>query len=391
MPTAHRLAHFQESVIRDMARLAIQHNAINLSQGFPDFPLHESIHAAATQAIAQGLNQYTITWGYPPLRQKLAELYTERLGWAVDPERHVTVTVGVTEGIAAAMLATLNPGDEIIILEPAHDNFRPSALLAGAVPVAVPLEPPHYRFDPAQLRAAVNSRTRALLLNTPHNPSGRVFDTQELDIITDLVLQHDLLLITDEIYDQILYDGRRHISPGSRPELRGQTITMSGLGKTYALTGWRLGYVIAPAELTQGIRQVHDYLTLCAPTPFQAAALAALNLPESYHEANRQGYHERRALVLDILRQAGFRARPPEGTYYVMADYSQLPIPQAEWKPMAFARWLTTEVGVAGVPGDSFYSLPGYGEREIRFAFPKKLETLVEVGNRLMGLPGVKL
>lgn len=383
MQTAHRLAHFQESVIRDMARLAMQHNAINLSQGFPDFPMHEDIRAAAIQAIEQGLNQYTVTWGYPPLRQKLAEMYTERLGWSVDPERHVTVTVGVSEGIAAALLATLNPGDEIIIFEPAHDNFRPAALLAGAVPVAVPLEAPDYRFDPARLRAAVTPRTRALLLNTPHNPSGRVFNTKELDIITDLVLQHDLLLLTDEIYDQIWYDGRGHVSPGSRPELRGQTITMSGLGKTYAITGWRLGYVIAPAQLSQGIRQVHDYLTLCAPVPFQAAAVAALNLPDSYHEENRQGYHERRTLVLDILQRVGFRARPPEGTYYVMADYSRLPIPQAALKPMAFARWLTTEVGVAGVPGDSFYSLPGYGEREIRFAFPKQLETLRAVGEKM--------
>ena len=383
MHIAQRLAHFQESVIRDMARLAIQHKAINLSQGFPDFPMHENILAAAIEAIEDGLNQYTVTWGYPPLRQKLAELYTERLGWSVDPEVHVTVTVGVSEGIAAAMLATLNPGDEIIIFEPAHDNFRPSAFLAGAIPVAVPLEPPHYRFDPARLRSAINSRTRALLLNTPHNPSGRVFDTHELDLITDLVLQHDLLLITDEIYDQILYDGRRHVSPGSRPELRGQTITLSGLGKTYALTGWRLGYVIAPAELSQAIRQVHDYLTLCAPTPFQAAAVAALNLPDSYHEANRQGYHERRALMLAVLNRAGFRAHQPEGTYYVMADYSRLPIPQAQWQPMEFARWLTTEIGVAGVPGDSFYSLPGYGEKEIRFAFPKKLETLRDAGRRL--------
>ena len=386
MPTAQRLDQFQESVIRDMARLAMQHNAINLSQGFPDFPIHKSIQAAAIEAIEEGLNQYTVTWGYPPLRQKLAELYTERLGWSVDPDRHVTVTVGVSEGIAAAMLATLNPGDEIIIFEPAHDNFRPSAFLAGAVPVAVPLEAPDYRFDPARLRAAVTSRTRAILLNTPHNPSGRVFDQKELDIITDLVLQHDLLLLTDEIYDQIWYDGRGHISPGSRPELRGQTITMSGLGKTYAVTGWRLGYVIAPTVLSQGIRQVHDYLTLCAPTPFQAAAVAALNLPNSYHEENRQGYHERRALMLAKLHRAGFRVRPPEGTYYVMADYSRLPIPQAQWKPREFARWLTTEVGVAGVPGDSFYSLPGYGVGEIRFAFPKKLETLKEAGSRLMAL-----
>lgn len=384
MQLASRLSQFKESVIRDMARLAMQHQAINLSQGFPDFETADIILETAVSAIQQGLNQYTVTWGYPPLRHKLAELYTTRLGWPVHPDEHVTVTCGVSEGIVAALMSVLNPGDEVIILEPAHDNFRPSAYMANAVPVAVPLEAPDYRLDSERLKTAVSPRTRALLLNTPHNPTGRVFDQTELDAVVELVLKHDLVLVTDEIYDQILYDGRSHISPGSLPALRDRTITIGGLGKTFAITGWRLGYVIAPTPLSQAIHQVHDYLTLCAPTPLQAAAVAALNLPTDYFENLRQGYHLRRDLMLDILHSVGFAAHPPQGTYYVMADYGRLPIPQSTLPPMEFARWLTIEVGVAGVPGDSFYSLPGYGSSTIRFAFPKKLATLEHAGERMM-------
>ncbi|HID54126.1 MAG TPA: aminotransferase class I/II-fold pyridoxal phosphate-dependent enzyme [Anaerolineae bacterium] len=383
MKPAHRVTQFRESVIRDMTRLALRHEAINLSQGFPDFATADVILETAVSAIRNGLNQYTLTWGYPPLLEKLAAMYTERLGWDVSPERHVTVTCGVSEGIVAAAMAALNPGDEMIVLEPAHDNFRPAAYMANAKPVPVPLEAPDYRLDGDRLRAAVTPNTRALLLNTPHNPTGRVFDEEEMTAVTDVVLENDLVLITDEIYDRILYDGRQHISPGSRDGLRERTITIGGLGKTYAITGWRLGYVIAPDPLAQGVRQIHDYTTICAPTPLQAAALAALDLPERYYAESLRAYHGRRALMMAILRDVGFAAREPEGAYYVMADYTGLNAPQAQLKPMPFAQWLTSEVGVAVVPGDSFYSLPGYGVGIVRFAFPKKLATLEAAGERL--------
>jgi aminotransferase len=383
MQTSWRVTQFRESVIRDMTRLAIQHNAINLSQGFPDFGTEPTILDAAAAALRDGLNQYTITWGYPPLRQKLAELYSDRLGWAVHPDRHVTVTCGVTEAIVISMMAVLNPGDEVIIFEPAHDNFRPAAYMASAVPVSIPLVAPDYRITPEKVAAAITPKTRALLLNTPHNPTGRVWDTAELQTITDIVLKHDLVLLTDEIYDRILYDGRAHLSPGSLPTLRDRTITISGLGKTFAVTGWRLGYVVAPDVLMQAIRPLHDFTSICAPTPLQAAGAAALSLPPSYYQASTAAYHERRTLMMDILLNSGFRAEPPQGAYYIMADYSGLPIPQAQLSPVAFAHWFTTEVGVAVVPGDSFYSSPGYGGGTVRFAFPKKQETLREAGRRI--------
>lgn len=381
--TATRVHQFKESVIRDMTRLAIEHDAINLSQGFPDFSLPEAVLATAVQAIQNGLNQYAITWGHPPLREKLAELYTQRLGWPVNADEHVTVTCGVTEGIVIAMGAVLNPGDEIIILEPAHDNFRPAAYMAGARPRPLPLNPPDYRLEYEQLKSLITPQTKALLLNTPHNPTGRVFDAGELRAVTDIVIQNDLVLITDEIYDRILYDGRQHVCPGSLPALQKRTITIGGLGKTYAVTGWRLGYVIAPAPLAKAIRALHDFSTICAPTPLQAAAVTALTLPQSYYDTNIQRYHKRRALMMQILADTGFAANQPEGAYYILADYSHIDRPQAQLNPTEFAKWMTSEVGVAVVPADSFYSVPGFGQTSIRFAFPKKLETLEAAGDRM--------
>lgn len=383
MQTAQSLTQFRESVIRDMTRLAMKHGAINMAQGFPDFGTNEVVTEAAVRAIRDGINQYTVTWGYPPLRQKLAELYTERLGWQVDPDVHVTVTCGVSEAIMSAVMAVLNPGDEIIILEPAHENFRPAIILANAVPISVPLDEKSYHIDPERIGAAITPRTKAILLNTPHNPTGRVFNHEELEGVIELVLEHDLVLMTDEIYDRILYDGRSHLSPGSLEPLQDRTITMSGLGKSYAITGWRLGHVIAPTQLAKAVRPVHDFMTICAATPLQAAAVAALELPPSYYEQMRQDYELRRALMMEILATAGLAAIPPEGAYYVMADYSQLEIPQVQLTSMPFAEWMTTEVGVAVVPGESFYSLEGYGRHSIRFAFCKKLETLEMAAERI--------
>ncbi len=386
MQPATRTAEFGESTIREMTRLALQHGAINLSQGYPDFDPPQSVLQAAADAIFGGANQYTITWGYPALRQKLAEIYTQQLGWAVDPNVHVTVTCGVTEAIAAAQMAVLNPGDEIIILEPAHENFRPASLMVGAAPVAVPLEAPGYRLDPERLAAAITPRTRALLLNTPHNPTGRVFDEAEMAAVTDFVLRHDLILITDEIYDRILYDGRVHQSPGGREPLRERTITVGGLGKSFAVTGWRLGYIIAPAAVATPIRKIHDYMTICAPTPLQAAAAVALDLPAEYFSEMTTAYHQRRDVMMSSLEELGFVATLPEGAYYTMADYTQLDIPQAAWDSTRFAHWMTTTIGVAVVPGTSFYSLPGYGTQSIRFAFPKQLATLQAASQRMSAM-----
>ncbi len=386
MQPAQRTHSFGESTIREMTRLALQYNAINLSQGFPDFDPPVEIMDAAVNAIRSGNNQYAITWGVPALRNKLAEHYSAALGWAVDPNVHVTVVCGVTEGIAAALTAVLEPGDEIIILEPAHENFRPAATLIGAHPVAVPLQAPAYRFDSERVAAAITPRTRALLLNTPHNPTGRVFDQDEIAAVVDLVLKHDLILVTDEIYDRILYDGRTHQSPGGLEPLRDRTITIGGFGKTFAVTGWRLGHIIAPASVAQAVRKIHDYMTICAPTPMQHAAAVALNLPQSYYTQMTTDYHRRRDIILGILEEVGFLATMPEGAYYTMADYKQLNIPQAEWDSIRFAQWMTTEIGVAVVPGTSFYSLPGYGLNSVRFAFPKKLETLYAAGERLAKL-----
>ena len=383
MQIAERISNFQESVIRKMTRLAMQHDAINLSQGFPDFDTPQALKQAAAKAIFDGNNQYSPTWGYGPLREKLAEMYTERLGWSVDAATHVTVACGVTEAMNAALLATLNPGDEVLIIEPAHENYVPSAIFAGARAVAVPLEAPGYRLDADRLEQAITPRTRALILNTPHNPTGRVFDAEELAGVTDVVLRHDLVLITDEIYDRILYDGRQHTFPGGQEALQDRTITVSGLSKTFAITGWRLGFVIAPTYLSNAVRPVHDFLTVCAPTPLQVAAVTALNFGQQYYDDMTADYHERRAVLMEILQEIGFTAAVPEGSYYTLAEYSQVPIPQAQLDSTSFAIWMVEHVGVAVVPGAVFYSVPGYGDRSVRFAFPKKLDTLRAAGARL--------
>jgi aspartate/methionine/tyrosine aminotransferase len=383
MQIAARISQFQESIIRMMTRLAMEHKAINLSQGFPDFDTPELVKEAAARAIANGKNQYSPTWGIAPLRGRLAELYTDYLGWNVNPAEHVTVTCGVTEAVNASMLATLNPGDEIIIIEPAHENYIPSAIFAGAKAVAVPLEEPGYRLNADRLAAAVTPRTRALLLNTPHNPTGRVFDEEEIAGVIDVATKNDLVLITDEIYDRILYDGRQHVYPGSLEPLKERTITVGGLSKTFAITGWRLGYAIAPTHLSAAVRPVHDFLTVCAPHPLQVAAVTALHLPQSYYDQMTTDYHQRREMMMSILDEFGFSAATPEGAYYVLADYSQVDTPQAEWDSMKFAVWMVEQIGVAVVPGIVFYSLEGYGDRSVRFAFAKKIATLEAAGEQM--------
>jgi aminotransferase len=380
MYPADRLRTMRESTIREMTRLAIEHGAINLSQGFPDFPAPEALKEAAVEAIRGERNQYAITWGVPALRQAISEKMQRRYGLSADPDRHVTVTCGVTEGIVSSLMAVINPGDEVVIIEPFHENFLPAVLFAGGTPVFVPLEPPAYYLDPNRLRAAFTRRTRAIIINTPHNPTGRVFTREELQGVADLCQQFDAVAITDEIYEHIVYDGHEHIPLATLPGMDGRTITIGGMSKTFAVTGWRLGYVVAREPWSTALRTVHDFTTICAPTPLQHAAVTALSFGDDYYRRLRDEYAARREVMMQVLTESGFKAQSPEGAYYVMADFSGH---RFAGDDHAFARWLTTEARVAVVPGSSFCHTPGLGGNTVRFAFPKKLETLQQAGERL--------
>jgi len=377
---AQRLDKLRESTIREMTRLTLAHGAINLAQGFPDFQPPPEVIAAAHAAIDAGHNQYAVTWGIKPLRDALSLKLRERYALEFDPERHVTVTCGVTEAISAALLAAVDPGGEVVIIEPFHENYLPAATFAGANAVFHALRPPHNVLDPDELRRAFTPRTRAILVNTPHNPSGRVFTREELEGVAKLCIEHDVVAITDEIYDRILYDGRRHVPIATLPGMAERTITIGGLGKTFAVTGWRLGYACALGALATALRTVHDFLTICAPTPLQHAAAAAMALPESYYEQLVREYELRRARMMAILGEHGFRAEAPEGAYYVLTDFGPL---GSVGSDQEVARHLIREIGVAVVPGSSFYGTPGLGRDTIRWAFAKKLETLDQVAVRL--------
>jgi aminotransferase len=369
-----------------MTRLALEHQAVNLAQGFPDFPPPPEIIAAAHAALDRGENQYTVTWGIPPLRAAIEAKMRRRYGLEYAADRHVTVTCGVTEAIVAAVMATVDTGDEVIIVEPFHENYLPAVLFAGGTPVFAALEPPDYRLDPERLRRVFTPRTRAILLNSPHNPSGRVFDREELAGVAALCREFDAIAITDEIYEHILYDGRAHIPIATLEGMHERTITIGGFGKTFAVTGWRLGYACAPEPLAEAFRTMHDFTTICAPAPLQHAAAAALELPESYYERTIREYTERRALMLPLLNAHGLRATPPEGAYYVMTDFSPR---RFAGDDRDFARYLTKEIGVAAVPGSSFYATPGLGKNTVRFAFAKRKETLAEVERRFTRLPAL--
>jgi len=376
---ARRTEPFIESVIREMTRLGDETGAVNLSQGLPDFDPPPEVLEAALVALREGHNQYTFTWGTPDLRRAVAERYRAYNHIEADPETMVTITCGVSEAVVASIFALTDPGDEVVVLEPWYENYVPACILAGAVPRFVPLREPDYTFDPDELARAFTPRTRLVLVNTPHNPTGRVFTRRELALIADLCQEFDVIAVTDEIYEHILYDGREHVSIGSLPGMAERTVTCSGLGKTYAVTGWRVGWAVAAPHLTGLIRKVHDYLTICAPAPFQRAGLAALALPEGYYERMRAEYAARRAILLKGLTEAGLPYREPEGAYYVMADITPL-----GWRDdRAFAEHLAREVGVAVVPGSSFYHTPGRGRTRVRFNFAKRRETLEEAVRRL--------
>jgi aminotransferase len=381
-PTSLKAQQFTESVIREMTRLAIEHGAINLAQGFPDFPAPSEVKEAAVRAIRSDVNQYPITWGTREFRRAIAERFEQDTGLAVDPEREVTVCCGATEAMIASLLAVVNPGDEAIVFEPFYENYGPDAIICGARTRYVSLRPPDWTFDPQELASAFNERTRALILNTPNNPTGKVFTPGELECIAEQCRKWDTCALTDEIYHAMVYDGFRHISLATLPGMRERTITINGMSKTYAVTGWRVGYAIATPRISEGIRKVHDFLTVAAAAPLQEAGITALRLPEEYYRKLRTDYLARRDRLITGLERAGFRCFRPHGAYYVMTDISGFGFPN----DVEFARYLLEEIGVAGVPGSSFYSHPALGAQQVRFAFCKSDATLDEAARRLQKL-----
>jgi len=380
---AARVQHFTESVIRETTRLAQRHGAVNLGQGMPDFDPPEEVKDAACRAIRDGFNQYAVTWGIAPLRAAIADKARtfNGLAWA-DPDEHVTVCCGATECLMATMLALIDPGDEVVIFQPFYENYAPDALLTGAEPRWVRLNPPDWSFDPAELRAAFGPRTKAVILNTPNNPTGKVFTRAELTQVAELCQEFNAVAISDEIYEYIQFTDRPHVSIASLPGMADRTVTISGLSKTFTVTGWRLGYTVAPAAITAGIRKAHDFLTVGAPHPLQVAGVAAMALPKSYFDGLRDHYRTRRDLFLPYLLEAGFVARPPDGAYYVMADFSAL----STLDDVAFVRRMIETVGVAGVPGSSFFRPKDAGRTQVRFMFAKREETLRDAGERLLRL-----
>ena len=378
MHTARRTHGFTESVIRGMTRLANEHGAINLAQGFPNFPAPELLKEAAIKAIRDDVNQYAITWGAKRLREALAHKMQGFYGLAVDPETEITVTCGATEAMASVLLALVDPADEVVVFEPWYENYGPDAVLCGATPVNVPL-PVGEPLDLDRLARAFGPRTRATILNTPNNPTGKVFSAEELAGIADLCQRHGAYAITDEIYEHIVYEGR-HIPIAALPGMAERTVTISGVSKTYAVTGWRIGTIIAPKELTAAIRKVHDFLTVGAPAPLQEAVATAMEeLPREYYTGMAEAYRHRRDLLCGALTRAGFRLFPPQGAYYALADYSAL----GKENDVAFARRLVKEAGVATVPLSSFISDPA-SSRMVRFAFCKTDDLLEEAGRRLL-------
>jgi aminotransferase len=378
MRTARRTHGFTESVIRGMTRLANEHKAINLAQGFPNFPCPEVLKEAAVRAIRDDVNQYAITWGATRLRNALAAKYHDWYGLAVDPTTQVTVTCGATEAMAASLLGIINPGDEVVVFEPFYENYGPDAILCDARPVFVPMTADQ-PLDLDRLAAAFGPKTRAIIVCTPNNPTGRVLSRAELEAIAELCQRHDAFAVTDEIYEHIYYEGE-HIPIATLPGMAERTITISGASKTFSITGWRIGTIVAPPDVTDAIRKVHDFLTVGAPAPLQeAVAVGIETLGDDYYEGLARDYRKRRDILCGGLTKAGFRCRPPQGAYYVMADFADLSaLPDHE-----FAKWLTAERGVAPVPGSSFYSRPELGRTQVRFAFCKTDDMLQEAVTRL--------
>ena len=378
---------FTESVIRMMTQRCNQYKAINLSQGTPAFPTPNKVKKAAVQAIEEGYNQYSITWGAPEFRQAISEKMLKFNRISAEPDLHVTVTCGATEAMMSTMLAIINSGDEVVIFEPFYENYGPDVIVSGAEPVYVPLREnidsdgsPSFMYDSDQLRNAFSSRTKAIILNNPNNPLGKVFSIQEIEEIAALCCEYNCLAVTDEMYEHMIYDDQVHVSIGSLPEMQNRTITISGLSKTYSMTGWRLGYVVAAEYLTNAIRKMHDFLTVGAPHPLQIAGAVALRSEETYYQQLVEWYDHRRQLMLKLLTDAGFHCYCPQGAYYIMTDISHFGFQD----DTEFAIWLVKEIGVGGVPGSSFYGQLDLGRTKFRFMFSKPESTLIEAGQRLM-------
>jgi aminotransferase len=380
---SRKASRFTESVIREMTREAIKYGAVNLSQGFPDFAAPEEIKRVAMQAIADDINQYAITWGARDFREAIARKVGWYLGLEIDPETEITVTCGSTEGMIAAMMATVDAGEEVIIFEPFYENYAPDAILSDASPRYIPLRPPGWSFDPDELRAAFNSKTKAIIICNPNNPTGKVFTRDELEFIAALCISSDALCFTDEIYEHILYprEGAQieHISMAQLEGMRERTVIVNSMSKTYSVTGWRVGYCIAPPAITSAIRKVHDFLTVGAAAPLQAAGAYALSLPPEYYEKLQKDYTARRDMLLPVLQDAGFETFRPDGAYYIMTDIRRFGFAT----DVEFTRHLIREIGVACVPGSSFYSLPERGAQQVRFCFCKQDATLLAAAERL--------
>jgi aminotransferase len=386
---SRRVQGFTESVIREMTRVVSQLGGVNLAQGMPNFPPPPELIEAAHRAIDGDFHQYAITWGAQNLRQAIADKYRAFYGMEVDPQRHVTVCCGSTETMLSTLLAVLNPGDEVIIFEPFYENYGPGCIISGAEPVFVPLEPPDFTFDPQRLRDAVSARTRAIVFNSPNNPSGKVFSRAELQTIADVCIEHDLLAITDEIYEHIVFDGLAHTPIATLPGMAERTITISGISKSYSVTGWRVGYAVAPEAISVGIRRAHDFVTVGAPAPLQEAAVTALRLPPEYYVRLGEAYQARRDLLWGYIERAGFVAWKPRGAYYILTDVTRFMKATGIQDDHAFAMYLIKEVGVATVPGSSFYAHTDLGRTRIRFCFPKTDDMLREAGERLQKLRGL--
>ena len=374
---------FTESVIREMTREAMKYGAVNLSQGFPDFAAPEDIKRVAMQAIADNINQYAITWGAKDFREAIARKTKWYLGLDIDPETEITVTCGSTEGMIATMMATVDPGEEVILFEPFYENYAPDAILSDARPRYVPLRAPGWSFDREELRAAFSPKTKAIIICNPNNPTGKVFTRDKMEFIAGLCREFDALCFTDEIYEHILYPRAgaeiAHISMAQIEGMRDRTVIVNSMSKTYSVTGWRVGYCIAPPEITSAVRKVHDFLTVGAAAPLQAAGAYALTLPPSYYDQLQSDYRARRDLILPELERAGFGTFSPDGAYYIMTDISVFGFKD----DVEFTRHLIRDIGVACVPGSSFYSDPALGSQQVRFCFCKKDETLIEAAGRL--------
>jgi aspartate/methionine/tyrosine aminotransferase len=378
-----KATQFTESVIREMTRLNQLYGGVNLSQGFPDFPAPDAIKAAACAAINGDVNQYAVTWGARPLREAVAHEFTRRYGLPIVADEQVTVCCGTTEAMMATMMAIIDPGDEVVIFEPYYENYAPDAILSGAVPRYVTLHEPDWSIDPDELRRAFGPRTRGIVVNSPHNPTGKVFSRPELELIANLCVEHDVIAFTDDIYEHLVYDGE-HIPLATLPGMAERTVSIHSMSKTYSVTGWRIGWTIASPELSLGIRRVHDFLTVGAAAPLQAAAVTALCFPDAYYRDLLAGYRERRDLLVPALRAAGFRVHEPSGAYYVMTDIRDLAREGED--DVTFAHRLIRDPGVAAVPGSSFFSRPELGRTKLRFAFPKRIETLEAAAQRLARL-----